>query len=107
MEVKEKNNKKVSEKSKAVKTEIEDDAAVLDSAVFVVCAQDLRVFPVLLVEGNSLFPEDIRYLYKAEGRRMEEKEEQVGRKGSRIRGLKKKIGCAQTAQEMKICLSAL
>ena len=33
-----------------------DDAAVLDSAVFAVCAQDLRAFPVLCVEADSPFP---------------------------------------------------
>ena len=65
---------KVDEKSKAVKAEIEDDAAVLDSAVFVVCVQDLRVFPVLCMEADPPFPLNIRGLCKDEEELMQAKD---------------------------------
>ena len=60
------NNRNMSEKLKVEKAVKRDDAAVLDSAVFAVCAQDLPVFSMLFTEVNSPFPEDIRGLCKDE-----------------------------------------
>ena len=79
MEVKEKNDRKVSEKSKAV---IEDEARVLDSAASAVYAFVRDLSPVLCVEGNSPFPEDIRDFYQDEEELIQAKE---GKRNERVR----------------------
>ena len=74
---------KVSEKLKVEKAVKVDDAAVLDWAIFAVCAQDLRVFPVLCVEVNSPFPEDITDFYQDEEELIERKEGKISERSHR------------------------
>ena len=71
----------VNEKLKVEKAVKRDDAAVLDSAVFAVCAQDLPVFPMLFTEADPPFPLNSRGFYQEE-EELKERKEEKWRRGS-------------------------